>query len=103
MNRFLWTGSAFLDYPQGVMTRKSKIKSLPPQAGRGKGVRSAPATKAGDMRMSYEFWAVERLRKKETCKVERTMSCIPLRDDPICGACYEGEKAATEHTEVNKC
>jgi hypothetical protein len=44
------------------------------------------------MRISYEHWAIERLRKKETCKVERSTTCVPLRDDPICRACFEGEK-----------
>jgi hypothetical protein len=46
------------------------------------------------MRISYEHWAIERLRKKETCKVERSMTCVPLRDDPICRACFEGEQEA---------
>ena len=51
------------------------------------------------MRISYEHWAIERLRKKKMCKVERSMTCIPLSDDPICRACFEGEISATENTE----
>lgn len=42
--------------------------------------------------MRYEVWAIEQLRKKPRCRVEPSMKCIPLRNDPICNACYEGSQ-----------
>jgi hypothetical protein len=44
------------------------------------------------MRLSYEEWAAERLREKSRCRVERSMTCIPLRSDPICRACHESDQ-----------
>jgi hypothetical protein len=39
--------------------------------------------------MTYETWAMRQIREGSRCKVEGSMSCIPLRNDPICWACYE--------------
>lgn len=44
------------------------------------------------MRISYEAWAQARLAERQICRVERSMSCIPLRGDPICRACFESER-----------
>ena len=41
--------------------------------------------------LSYELWSVEQLKVKRRCRVERGISCIPLRSDPICRACYEAD------------
>ena len=38
----------------------------------------------------FERWAIKRMKEKERCKVERSMTCLPLTNDPICRACYEG-------------
>ena len=46
--------------------------------------------------MRYESWAFERIKNKPKCSVEPSMTCIPLRDDPICRACYEGCSAPRE-------
>jgi hypothetical protein len=43
------------------------------------------------MRASYELWAVGQLKEKKRCRVEGTMSCIPLRTDPICRGCFESD------------
>jgi hypothetical protein len=43
------------------------------------------------MRVSYEIWAAGKLRVKARCRVEGSMSCIPLRSDPICLGCYESD------------
>jgi hypothetical protein len=73
------------------MTRKSGINALPPRrAGEGSSGPLPPNKK----RMSYEHWAIERLRNKDMCRMERSMTCVPLRDDPICLACFEGEEEA---------
>lgn len=39
--------------------------------------------------MKYEVWAVERLKGRAKCAVEPSMTCIPLRGDPICMTCFE--------------
>lgn len=41
--------------------------------------------------MTYETWAMRQLRERPQCRVEGSMSCIPLRNDPICRACYESD------------
>jgi hypothetical protein len=41
------------------------------------------------MHIPYEHWVVNRLRERVACAVEPPMRCIPLRNDPICLACYE--------------
>jgi|Deesub1362A_J573_1020465.scaffolds.fasta_scaffold00740_30 hypothetical protein len=46
--------------------------------------------------MKYEVWALEQLTQKVRCRVEKSMSCIPLRNDPICQACYESDKELEE-------
>ena len=43
---------------------------------------------------AFSLWAIERLAERKMCKVERSLTCIPLKGDPICGACYEGDDAA---------
>lgn len=43
------------------------------------------------MRLSYEKWTLRRLAEKPRCNMEPSMSCIPLRGDPICMACFETE------------
>lgn len=70
------------------MTRKSVINLSPRRAGEGSSGPLPPKTE----RISYEHWAIERLRKKEACRVERSMTCVPLRDDPICRACFDGDQ-----------
>lgn len=42
--------------------------------------------------MRYEIWAFEQLRGKNRCRIEHSMACIPLRNDPICKACYESSE-----------
>lgn len=44
------------------------------------------------MELKYERWATARLINKARCLVEKSMTCIPLRGDPICRACYEESK-----------
>jgi hypothetical protein len=44
--------------------------------------------------MRYEVWALEQLRNKPRCRVEPSMRCIPLMNDPICSACYESDGVA---------
>ena len=46
--------------------------------------------------MRYELWVVEQLRQKPPCRMEQSMTCIPLRNDPICRACYEAAVAFGE-------
>ncbi len=41
------------------------------------------------MRLGYEWWSLKRLNEQPPCSVEPSMSCIPLRGDPICRACFE--------------
>jgi hypothetical protein len=48
------------------------------------------------MRLSYEAWAQTRLTERQICRVERSMSCIPLRGDPICRACFESDIEGAE-------
>ncbi len=83
LTRVIWTMSVQPRYAQLLMTRK-KTKNSPPMAG--------PAhKKAGPVpSLSYERWAVGRLSIGTRCQVEPSMSCIPLREDPICRSCYEG-------------
>lgn len=45
--------------------------------------------------MTFYTWARQQMIKKELCKIEPSMVCIPLKEDPICQACYEGEKDKT--------
>jgi hypothetical protein len=49
------------------------------------------------MSVSYERWAMERLKCRKKCRVERAMSCVPLRDDPICRACFESDRGKDEN------
>ncbi len=66
-----------------LVTMRKEIESTPPQAGPArKKAGPAPA-------LSYERWAVGRLSMGERCRVEASMSCIPLREDPICRSCFE--------------
>jgi hypothetical protein len=44
------------------------------------------------MRPNYERWTLRRLTEKPRCSMEPTMSCIPLRGDPICMSCFEAEE-----------
>lgn len=44
------------------------------------------------MKKSFERWALERLKAKPRCKVEKSFLCIPLRADPICGACRKADE-----------
>lgn len=39
----------------------------------------------------FDLWVLERLTHKKPCKVEPSMSCLPLRDDPICSSCFLDE------------
>ena len=43
--------------------------------------------------LTYERWAVSVLAMGRPCKATKAMTCVPLRDDPLCRACYEDEKA----------
>jgi len=61
------------------------VKPLTEQAGQG----------AEAMRPTFFRWAFEQLRAKTRCRVERSMTCLPLFNDPICRACYEGEIACS--------
>ncbi len=60
------------------------IRSIPPQAGPARNKKAGPAPS-----LSYERWAVGRLSMGERCRVEVSMSYIPLREDPICRSCFE--------------
>lgn len=40
------------------------------------------------MALRYENWVLLRLQEAPPCSIEPQMSCIPLRDDPICMECY---------------
>ncbi len=66
-----------------LVTMRKVIRSIPPQAGPAQ-EKAGPAPS-----LSYERWAVGRLSMGERCRVEASMSCIPLREDPICRSCYE--------------
>ena len=69
-----------------LVTQRKTIKSTPPQAGPAhRKAGSAPA-------FSYERWAVGRLSLGTRCTLETSMSCIPLREDPICRGCFEGAR-----------
>ena len=49
----------------------------------------------GDMgELTYNKWAVNRLSKGMKCKLEESMACIPLREDPLCQSCFEAVKSA---------
>jgi hypothetical protein len=45
----------------------------------------------GGLMKGFERWTLERLTERPRCSVEPSMSCIPLRGDPICMACFEAE------------
>ncbi|MCK4911800.1 MAG: hypothetical protein KAR83_09160 [Thermodesulfovibrionales bacterium] len=65
---------------------RKKTKGTPPKAGpAGNSAGPVPS-------LSYERWVVGRLSIGTRCQVEPSMSCIPLREDPICRSCYEGHK-----------
>ena len=49
--------------------------------------------------LSYEKWAVSRLSESSKCKLENSMACIPLREDPLCRGCFEAVKAAQNRSE----
>jgi len=54
---------------------------------------------------SFECWAAEQIEKtrrqgKNPCKVDETINCLPLLNDPVCQACYEAYKEA-ERRETN--
>jgi hypothetical protein len=55
------------------------------------------------MKRGFERWTLERLTERPRCSVEPAMSCIPLRGDPICMACFEAdmEKNAREAADDN--
>ncbi len=38
---------------------------------------------------TYEEWSAGMIRGQDKCLVESSMHCIPLKDDPICKACYQ--------------
>ena len=67
-----------------LVTMRKVIRSTPPQAGPARNKKAGPAPS-----LSYERWAVGRLSMGERCRVEVSMSCIPLREDPICRSCFE--------------
>lgn len=38
---------------------------------------------------TYEDWSLKQLTENQPCRVEPSTSCIPLREDPMCQACFE--------------
>ena len=44
----------------------------------------------------YEQWSTEQMQEGVTCRVEHSISCIPLRSDPICNSCYELDRESDE-------
>ena len=50
-----------------------------------------------DTRLSYERWSIKRLAEEISCRVEKGMTCIPLRTDPICRQCFEDEREIIEN------
>ncbi|GAB4389025.1 MAG: hypothetical protein Kow0025_11860 [Thermodesulfovibrionales bacterium] len=52
--------------------------------------------------MSYESWALERLMERPRCAVESSLRCLPLRNDPICAACYEEARTRPKDAEGRK-
>ena len=51
------------------------------------------------MGISYDDWVVGRLRDRALCRVEPGMSCIPLREDPICRACFDDDMAMMQEAD----
>lgn len=45
--------------------------------------------KAEAVSKSFDAWAVARIRSRARCTVEPSMTCLPLKHDPICSACRE--------------
>jgi hypothetical protein len=43
------------------------------------------------MRQPYDRWASDQLGRRKRCRVDASISCIPLRGDPICRACYDSD------------
>ncbi|MBI4822642.1 MAG: hypothetical protein HY805_00200 [Nitrospirae bacterium] len=60
--------------------------------------------KGGLMKKSFDRWAVEQIKERVRCRVERSMTCLPLKGDPICSACYEADKedATSERSRAEK-
>ena len=95
MTRVIWTVSVKARYDLRVMDEKTKRKGSPSPNRRGcpaiTAIKDGPAPARP---MGYEHWAVSRLRHRGPCRVEPGMSCIPLRDDPICMSCYDSYREA---------
>lgn len=48
------------------------------------------------MKQLYEKWAAQKLKDKPPCKVVHTIFCSPLRNDPVCMACFEADMRKNE-------
>jgi hypothetical protein len=47
----------------------------------------------------YEQWSTKQMQEGPRCRVEHSISCIPLRSDPICYACFELDSEVSEVTD----
>lgn len=54
------------------------------------------------MKKTFDRWAAGQLRVRARCRVESSMSCLPLSNDPICAACYESDAAATKQRQTQR-
>ena len=57
--------------------------------------RRRQAGMSADRRFSYEQWAVDRIRVPQKC-TKGNITCIPLREEKLCKACFASDKEAHE-------